>query len=116
MRISIALALSILASGAALADTSRVTSRAEFVALVQDRALRTGGIRLTVAPGGTIDGRAYGFRVTGTWTWNDGYFCREMKAGPQSLPLDCQVVQRRGDTLRFTAQKGKGDVADLRIQ
>lgn len=100
----------------AFADSGRVTSRDDFVQLVKDRALTRTGIRLVVTPDGRIDGRALGFKVTGSWAWRDGYFCREMQAGREKIGYDCQLVERKGDALRFTAAKGKGEFADLRLR
>jgi len=98
------------------ADTARVSSRADFIALVQDRALTQTGIRLNVRPDGRIEGRALGFQVTGSWNWKDGFFCREMQAGARKIDFDCQLVERNGDALRFTALRGKGEFADLRLR
>ena len=105
-----------MVAGSAVAETGRITSRDAFVQIVKDRALTTTGIRLNVSPDGRLEGRAFGFAVTGSWSWQGGYFCREMKAGPREIPLDCQLVERLDNTLRFTAQKGKGDTADLRLR
>jgi hypothetical protein len=108
--------LSFTLSLPALADTGRITSRDDFVNLIKDKSLTRTGIRLVVTPDGKIDGRALGFKVTGSWDWRDGYFCREMQAGREKIGYDCQLVERRGNALRFTAEKGKGDYADLRIR
>jgi hypothetical protein len=101
----------------ALADGyDRVTDRAAFVGLVEGRTLTSLGVSLTVSGAGTIGGRAFGRDVTGAWTWNDGYFCRTLQAGDRSFARNCQQVEARGDRLRFTADRGQGDVADLRIR
>jgi hypothetical protein len=55
-----------------------VQSRDSFVSLVQGKELRRFGIRLTVTPDGTIQGRAFGTPVTGQWDWDNGYFCRDL--------------------------------------
>ena len=93
----------------------RVESRDDFVRLVAERDLKRFGIRLNVSPGGEITGRAFGKPVTGQWRWAEGYFCRDLKFGQTDLGPNCQVVERRGGSLRFIADKGRGDHADLRL-
>lgn len=97
-------------------DFDRVESRDEFVQLVAGRALTRFGITLNVTPEGEIDGRAFGKRVTGAWRWDGGYFCRDLAFGTESLGPNCQVVEKRGEVLRFTADEGKGDQAELRLR
>ena len=101
-----------------LADTGfmRVETRDGFLALVQDKPLKRFGIRLDVHPDGRIDGRAMGRDVTGSWNWEGGFFCRTLEYGAQVLERNCQTVALRGDTLRFTADRGAGDFADLRMR
>lgn len=112
-----ATALGIAAGAPAAADDfDRVESRDEFVQLVAGRALTRFGITLNVTPEGEIDGRAFGQRVTGAWRWDGGYFCRDLAFGTESLGPNCQVVEKRGEVLRFTADEGKGDHADLRLR
>jgi hypothetical protein len=105
----------ILAATPALAF-ERVTDRSAFVGLVEGRTLTSLGISLRVLRDGQIAGRAFGSTVTGTWNWRDGLFCREMAAASRQFPLNCQVVQLDGTTLRFIADEGQGDRADLRIR
>jgi hypothetical protein len=94
----------------------RVTDRGAFVDLVSGRSLTSLGVTLRVLPDGRIEGRAFGSSVTGSWDWRNGLFCRELVAPARSFPLNCQVVQRDGSTLRFIADEGQGDRADLRIR
>jgi len=111
-----ALALSTLLAVPAAAESERISSRDAFVSLVQDRALTRLGITLNVFPDGQITGRAFGTVVRGAWSWKDGYFCRTLFFGTQNLGDNCQVVEKRGAALRFTADQGKGDFADLRLR
>jgi hypothetical protein len=100
------------------ADTFQpVTEQAEFVRLVADRDLTRFGIRLNVSPSGNIEGRAFGRKVTGAWEWQGDYFCRELYVGSDDLGgPNCQLVLKNGETLRFIADKGKGDHADLNLR
>lgn len=94
----------------------RVASKSDFVGLVNGKALTRMGITLAVLPDGRIEGRAFGRPVKGDWRWRESLFCRDLTVGERNLGLNCQVVQRRGDTLRFIADEGRGDYADLRIR
>lgn len=110
-------AIAVLPPAAARADGfARIESREEFVQLISGRALTRLGINLTVAPDGGIEGRAFGRKVTGAWRWDDGFFCRDLAFGNDPLEPNCQVVERRGATLRFTADRGSGDHADLSLR
>jgi hypothetical protein len=108
-------ALALLAPPPALAF-DRVADRAGFVALVQGRTLTALGVALRVLPEGRIEGRAFGADVTGRWQWRDGFFCRELFAAGRSYPLNCQTVAVEGGTLRFVADEGTGDRAELRLR
>ncbi|MFW5641492.1 MAG: dihydrodipicolinate reductase [Roseicyclus sp.] len=104
------------ATAAASEQFSTVSSRDGFVALVQGRELQRFGIRLNVTPDGEIAGRAFGTPVTGRWDWEDGYFCRDLFYGERDLGFNCQLVQVNGDTMRFTADQGAGQFADLTLR
>jgi hypothetical protein len=54
--------------------------------------------------------------VTGSWTRSDGYFCRTLKARDKVFGRNCQLVQKKGNRLRFNADKGAGQTAALRIR
>lgn len=99
------------------AMAERVTTRQDFLSLVDQRRLTSTGIALSVTPDGQITGRAFGRDVTGSWSWDEGgWFCRTLGWGRLSWPLNCQLVMRDGDRLRFTSDRGTGDTATLRIR
>ena len=104
----------------ALADGyAPVKDEETFISLVKDRELRHFfyGIRLKVDEAGSINGSAIGWDITGSWTWQDGYFCREMEWGGDPIPYNCQLVEVRGDDrIRFTVDQGAGDSASFRLQ
>ncbi|MGB3407566.1 MAG: dihydrodipicolinate reductase [Jannaschia sp.] len=93
-----------------------VTSREAFVALVQGRTLTGDGVSLRVTSDGAISGRGFGLRVTGTWVWEDGLFCRTLDTLLRDFPRNCQTVSLNGDVVRFVADRGTGDTADLRLR
>ena len=97
----------------AAAEYVPVRNGKEFASLIADKRLTRTGIKLTVTPSGDIRGRAFGRPVTGAWTWQDGYFCRDLYWGQMELGYNCQAVTRNGSALRFTSDKGQGRSADL---
>ena len=108
-----------LLAAPALADYTKVTDRGEFLELLQGKQLRLGlfGVSLNVVPDGTIEGRASGWDVTGTWSWQDGYFCREMDWSGTEIPYNCQLVEADGsDRMRFTVDRGAGDAATFNLR
>ena len=117
MRLGIVTVIAVLFAGPALAEFKRVTDRDNFVSLVNDRDLTRLGIRLNVSDGGKISGRAFGQKVSGEWSWSSGFFCRDLYLNGDILDENnCQTVEVRGNTLRFTSDKGTGDYADLRLR
>ena len=61
--------------------------------------------------------RAAGQDITGTWVWQDGFFCREMAWGSNAIPYDCQLVEVKGSNeIRFTVDRGAGDDATFVIR
>ena len=104
----------------ALADGySRISDRNAFLQTVEGKELRLGlfGISLKVEEDGMIRGSALGWDVTGTWEWQDGYFCREMDWSGYPIPKNCQLVEARGgEEIRFTVDKGAGDSASFKLR
>jgi len=116
-RTCVALVTVLTAAPALASDFQRVQERESFVSLIKDRELTRLGIRLTVSQDGDIKGRAFGKDISGGWEWNEGYFCRDLYADGDALDIkNCQTVEVRGDTLRFTSDRGAGDSANLNLR
>lgn len=113
---ALCLASAALPSVAAAEGAQVIGDRATFLALVQDRVLTRLGIRLRVGADGSISGEAFGRPVTGAWRWQGSHFCRDLFYGGRDLGANCQVVELRGDRLRFIADEGRGQWADLRLE
>lgn len=105
-----------LSASPVLADYEPIRDQSEFLGVVTQGELTRMGIRLTVSPQGEIDGRAFGRDVTGSWSWEDGYFCRDLFWGQTELGYNCQEVARDGRSVRFTSDKGTGESASLRLE
>ena len=49
-----------------------VREKSEFMGIISGKALTRFGISLNVSPAGEIQGSAFGSRVTGNWSWENG--------------------------------------------
>lgn len=117
-RLALALTLALAATPAIAESYVPVSDQATFVSLVDGKLLRNRlyGVRLNVLPSGEITGAAVGWDITGTWSWQNGYFCREMSWGGDPIPYNCQLVEVSGNSIRFTVDQGEGDAASFRMQ
>lgn len=100
----------------AAAELKRIENKSEFVQLIQGKTLSRPLVRLTVSPNGEISGRGATWDVTGSWTWQNGFFCRDLNWGGDDLGYNCQAVLANGSELRFVADQGAGDAADFRLR
>ncbi|MGL4321180.1 MAG: dihydrodipicolinate reductase [Paracoccaceae bacterium] len=103
----------------ACAEFMPVNDRDEFLRVVDGRELRLGvfQIELKITPDGQINGSALGWDVTGTWAWEDGYFCREIDWSGKPIPYNCQLVEVQDNAkIRFTVDKGAGDEATFNLR
>jgi hypothetical protein len=90
-----------------------------FLQLVDGRELRIGlyNLKLNVTPDGQIKGSALGWDITGSWRWEDGYFCRKMDWSGYDIVENCQLVEAQGtEKVRFTVDQGKGDSATFKLR
>jgi hypothetical protein len=117
---AITTALMLATPAAATADDFLpVKEKTEFLSRIQDRELRIGlyDLSLNVLPDGRIEGSALGWDITGNWTWQDGYFCREMDWSGTEIAYNCQLVEASDQQqLRFTVDKGIGDSATFNLR
>ena len=117
MRTVLASIATLLALAApAAAEFAAVTDRDTFLRLVTGKELSRPLIKLRVMPDGGIAGRGASWDVAGKWTWQEGYFCRNLNWGGDELGYNCQEVRANGDRIRFTADKGRGQSADFRLR
>ena len=115
----ILIALTLCANAAYAEGFQPLRDRSAFLATVADKHLRNRlyGVRLMVNPDGTITGSAVGRQITGSWDWQDGYFCRAMRWGTREIPANCQLVETNARAqIRFTVDYGTGDSAVFRIE
>ena len=109
------LLFSIISSGAR-SEYLVIKDKNTFIATIKDKTLKRPLIRLEVTEDGKITGRAAMLSVTGQWTWEKSYFCRDLFWGSRNLGYNCQQVSRSGKKIRFTSDKGEGDFADFTVK
>lgn len=100
-------------------DYVPIKERDAFLSLIEGRALRVPlyGLTLNLTPDGQITGKALGWGISGTWRWEDGFFCRDMDWSGMEIPYNCQLVEAKGESaVRFTVDKGVGESASFRLQ
>ena len=105
-----------ISSAPVAAEFARVTDERQFRQIVQGRELTYPLVRLQVTPDGRIVGKGAGREVSGQWDWENGLFCRDLYWGQRELGYNCQTVEVRGNTVRFTSDEGQGDHADFRLR
>ncbi len=111
--------LALMSAVPAHADFVPINDRAAFLRVIEGRELRMGvfQIALKITPDGQINGSALGWDVTGTWAWQDGFFCREIDWSGKPIPYNCQLVEvQEGDKIRFTVDQGAGDEATFNLR
>ncbi|MEL6464127.1 MAG: dihydrodipicolinate reductase [Pseudomonadota bacterium] len=117
MRMMVMAAAAVLMSGPALADLVKVKDQQQFVQIVNGKTLTRPFVKLNVLPDGQIAGRGARWDVEGTWSWQNGYFCRDLFWGGDPLGYNCQEVQASADgRIKFTSDRGQGDSAMFRLR
>ena len=107
--------VAMLASNAAMADMQKIETVEQFVEFVQGKKLTRPLIKLEVSSDGRISGRGVTWDVEGNWSWQNGYFCRDLFWGGDALGYNCQEVRANGNRIRFTSDRGAGDTAVFRL-
>ena len=117
MRMTIFAVVAALAATPAAADLIKVDDQGKFVQLLTGKTLTRPLVRLTVSPDGQIAGYGSVWSIEGSWSWQDGYFCRDLFWGGDALGYNCQEVQASADgRVKFTSDKGAGDSAMFRLR
>ncbi|MGY9047222.1 hypothetical protein P775_11795 [Puniceibacterium antarcticum] len=113
---ALAALVTMVSAEAALAEFTKISQRDQFVQLVDGRTLSRTLVSLQVTPDGAISGTGAVWDVTGQWSWQDGFFCRNLNWGGDDLGYNCQEVAVNGAAIRFTSDRGAGKSADFRLQ
>jgi len=116
-RMALGAAMSIMMIGCvATPDYQPITTKDEYLTKVVGRTVSLGDGSSTTNADGTITGQFGGKPIVGTWTWEDGLFCREGTVGAELMERDCQRLEIAGDNLRVTRNSGKGSQSQFRLK
>lgn len=93
----------------------RVTTRDEFVSRFAGVTLVADGLRFVIHDDGRIVGDLDGLPLSGCWYWEDGFFCRTADLDGTPLELDCEIIECRGDQMRYIRERGNGEASIVEI-
>lgn len=116
LRHGLVTAILALAATTASADFARIDSQIDFLRHVAGKTLIRPLVELRVTADGRIEGRGSAWDVTGNWSWNNGYFCRDLFWGGDALGYNCQEVRVGDGRMRFTSDRGNGQSAVFRLK
>lgn len=93
-----------------IAPTStQLSTPAEFAPLLGKRLELNENDHLVLNADGSLSGEFGGAVTRGTWVVRDGFWCRELTAGPRGpSPEDCQLWAQEGGSINVTRDQGRG--------
>lgn len=100
----------------AFADFAKIADETNFVNAVMGKTLTRPFVKLEVSSSGQISGMGASWPVTGNWSWQNGFFCRDLDWGGTDLGYNCQEVRINDDRIRFTSDRGNGQSAVFRLR
>ncbi|MCP5038370.1 MAG: hypothetical protein GY945_12315 [Rhodobacteraceae bacterium] len=105
-----AAAISLIATVAMADETgfTRIVDESGFIGTVTDREITSRLGTLIIGSDGKVTGSVPIGKVTGSWNWDEGYWCRTVKIGFLKQSEDCQSVEVSPTEVRFAAEKGTG--------
>ncbi len=115
----ILLATLLLLPAPAFADWNRIDDTKELKRYVVGKAFETSDKRawFKVNSNGTLSGGFKKAKLTGKWTFKNGFFCStDRMLGGKRQKSDCAVLRVKGRALESARSKGKGRVAKYRRQ
>jgi hypothetical protein len=92
-----------------------VESEAEFRAFCVDRPLRGDGLSFVLGSDGTITGTVDQAALTGSWHWDGELFVRTAALDGLDLGTDSEVIERRGNLMRYTRDAGRGAASTVDV-
>ncbi|MEP4248229.1 dihydrodipicolinate reductase [Tateyamaria sp.] len=117
MRLVMMAAVAVTMAAPAWADLVKIEDQGQFVRLINGKTLTRPMVKLTVSPDGQIEGRGSLWDIEGSWSWQGGFFCRDLFWGGDALGYNCQEVQASADgQIKFTSDRGAGDSATFRLR
>lgn len=85
-----------------------ITSETVFEAEVVDQFFGDDGGQSVAKSDRTIEGEFGGEKLSGTWAWENGLFCRTSTLGDLDIGSDCLVIEVTETQMRLTLAEGNG--------
>lgn len=111
-----ALVLYVSASSDVASGERRITTEEEFRRVVVDRKHNASWGYTINRKDGSIRGFYKGKFVSGAWSWEGEYYCRDVMIDTRDLGHDCQVVTVSGNKIVYTRKKGSGKTATFELE
>ena len=105
-------------SGTAAAESGKkkLTTEKEFREMVAGKRMANKHGYGIAHRDGTITGTFAGKNMTGTWSWEDQYYCRTAKLGKKKYGHNCSVVTVSGNKVILKGSKGMGKKRTYRLE
>ena len=85
-----------------------IETEEQLRAHVVDRNLFYGDDTVIITSAGRLDGSVSSVPLTGTWHWDDRYWCRTVTSEQDLSLTDCQVFEATSEGLQATSKRGEG--------
>ncbi|MDU8928740.1 hypothetical protein RXV86_15215 [Alisedimentitalea sp. MJ-SS2] len=112
MRIkALLLSIALATPTAALAEFTRIETSEQFNDQVVGRVITFSVGTTLIHADGTTEGsltKPQEVDYTGTWTWEDGFYCRNLVIDGDETGVICMQVEVDGNNLRLIRDKGEG--------
>lgn len=89
-------------------EWDRVTTKQEYLDKGADNYYGNATGKSIATHDGAIKGIYSGLQLSGTWDWQEEYFCRTSTLGSMDLGSDCIQIDVTNDKMRLIMNKGKG--------
>lgn len=110
-------AIACIAPAAGIAsEAKQITDKSEFLSLLSGKTISRPLVKISVTSDGRISGKGASWPVTGSWSWENGYFCRSLDWGGSDLGYNCQMVTLDDGSISFTSDRGKGQSAAFSLR
>lgn len=98
-------------SGDSVDGWQKITTERAFLAAFSDKQLFADDLRFVIHSDGTMTGTIGDAVLRGNWYWRDIFFCRTAELDGEDLGLDCEIIEARGNQMRYTRNEGAGEAS-----
>ena len=92
----------------ATGTATTITTEAAFRSTLVGKTIGFAGNTFVINADNTVSGPWDGTGITGTWSWEDQYWCRDIAIGGTARNPDCQIWTVEGTSATVTRDRGNG--------